>query len=82
MIIIVGKEDEQVKAIAYNFSEVKLYIDCVYIDGEKQYGMGQDNIRIYRVDSLPRDYEQGEYYYNGRSFYKKSKLGINRGFRS
>ena len=76
------KKDESVRLAFHNSADIKLYIDCMFVDGEKYYGMGIDNISIYRVESLPDDFEFGKYYYNGYRFYKKPKMKVKKGIKT
>ena len=82
MIIVVAKKDESVRFVFPNSADIKLYVDCMFVNGEKYYGVGIDSVSIFRVESLPRDFNDSKYYYNGYRFYKKSKMRVKKGIKT
>jgi len=82
MIILVDVKTDLIKVVISNASTIQMYSDCVYIDNEKHYGINSDNVKMYRVENLPNDVTNGEYYYNGYKLYKKSSMSVTKGFKT
>jgi len=80
MIVITNRDTHQVKMVLPNYSEIKLYADCMFVDGKKVYNFGIDKAAIYRVENPPKD--ALNMFYDGRRWYGGFRLNKTTRLRS